>query len=699
MNLSFLQYFKKNRTPAGAIALAPQPSPAIEKSASERFGKTVMPNSSRIVGLEPSRNFPVLAPVSSPTPAGPRKISLGGSGAVAVAPITPGGERTIALQLIDLAPHIPGEMLKPAPIDPQLRVILPASEIECGMATGRPTVLLRAIYQQAPDCFTCEVDAANQTEVALPVGKVLEQFGSFQVRDDQICDQAIPQVETPFLKVTLEDSERFGTPVAPLQTSNQPPSAVQPAVADTIATAPPGVVTEIKPPTPVRKPVPKETNGNAGGSPAKAPIRLDQPPATLPIKAKISPNGTGVPAIERVPASSGPPVPTHLPAPLAPSAPAAPARIPFKVSPPSNDLRPPILRAARSEAESIEFSTSGPRIQLPLRSILRGISPVQLSGSIEEVPEAAVIELPFAIIEPQLSLGRVAISPAQFQAAMPEEYRRLFKAEEAGLPVALSLQEVLQNLPNESLQIRGDQEEVEIGEAFETPFSQKMAEDAARMKMLGGPTAKAATTFAEPEPMPKSVLPAAKEVSVIAADPIAKPAVKIALYGKSDVVAGTKPGSPTAATGSEPTSTSEPAAAGLAGRTALQVALDTDETLTAKSVIVHANRLPGVIACAIVFSDGLSLAGNIPAEYEAEALCALAPSIVRRISDQMMGTNLGALSGLTLFCAKAPVSFFAHGNICLAAIHSAGELAAEIRDRLGCIAQELARMYANQPND
>ena len=57
---------------------------------------------------------------------------------------------------------------------------------------------------------------------------------------------------------------------------------------------------------------------------------------------------------------------------------------------------------------------------------------------------------------------------------------------------------------------------------------------------------------------------------------------------------------------------SEPASAAPAERTPLQVALDTDETLDAKSVVAHVSRLPGVKACAIVFSDGLSLAGNIP---------------------------------------------------------------------------------------
>jgi len=56
--------------------------------------------------------------------------------------------------------------------------------------------------------------------------------------------------------------------------------------------------------------------------------------------------------------------------------------------------------------------------------------------------------------------------------------------------------------------------------------------------------------------------------------------------------------------------------------------------------------------------------------------------------------RFGSLQGITLFCAKTPVSIFAHGNICLAALHSAGEIATEIRARLNCTARELARMYA-----
>ena len=88
------------------------------------------------------------------------------------------------------------------------------------------------------------------------------------------------------------------------------------------------------------------------------------------------------------------------------------------------------------------------------------------------------------------------------------------------------------------------------------------------------------------------------------------------------------------------------------------------------------------------------LTGNIPAEYDADALCATAPSIMKRIGEQMLGAKVGELRGVTLFCAKTQVSLFADGNICLAILHSDGAIAAEVRDRLGRTAQELARMYA-----
>ena len=653
MNLPFLRFFKKRKAAEAVVAVAPPPIPPLEKPASERFGKTVMPNVSRVVGLESSgfaAEARVAAPPSYPPAPASRKILLGQNGfgvgpkSSAERASAAAGERMIALQLAELGPHLPAGLLQTTAIDPEQRVFLKASELERGMASGRPTVKLRSIYQQAPDFFTAEVAETDEREVTLPFARVLEQFTAFQVRHDQVAGEAVPQVETPFLQVTLEDSERFGGKAAPipapfpLAPSAPPVPAAMPAAPTAIPAAPPPA------PRPIRLPLPNEKN--VAGPLPSAPIRLDSAPARQPLAAKtISPNGTGVPATERVPASSGPPVPTP---PVTPVAPPQPIRIPFKVSPPSNDLRVPVSSVSSPPARKVStiFSAVGPRVRLPLGIVLRGISPFQLSGPIDAVPATAMIEIPFSIIEPQLSLGRIAISPAQFQAALPEEFRSLLKTEEADLPIALPLEEVLQNLPDESLELRGDQEEAEIADAFETPFSKKAAEDAARLKSAAGPIARSA-------------------LATKAAD------------SASEQPASLLPESAIPAT----------------ARTALQVALDTDEALDAKAIVAHASRLPGVSACAIVFSDGLSLAGNIPAEFEAEALCALAPSIVKRIDDQMLGAKLGPLTGITLFCAKTPVSFFAHGNICLAALHSAGEIAAEIRARLGCAAREIARMY------
>ena len=388
------------------------------------------------------------------------------------------------------------------------------------------------------------------------------------------------------------------------------------------------------------------------------------------------------------------------------------------MGPPSNDLRPESkFPALRTNPDAVDFSSSGPRISLPLRNILRNVAPFQLSGSIEAVPDTAQIEIPFSIVQPQLSLGRVAISPAQFQAALPEEYRAFFKGDAAGTPVPLSLQDVLQNLPNESLQLRGDQEELEVTSAFETPFSQKASEDAARMKVSAGPIAKTTMAATETAPTPAAVTAErAPKPTAAAAEPAAKPAPASA-EPTAKAAAARPEEAPVESTKETPVelaketlkpapvpkeevalvtkaATETPAADVPTRRTALQNLLDTDEPLDAKTVVAHVSRLSGVSACAIVFSDGLSLAGNIPADYEADALCAMAPSIMKRIGEQMFGAKFGALNGLTLFCAKTPVTLFAHGNICLAALHSGGEIATEVRDRLGRTTQELARMYA-----
>jgi predicted regulator of Ras-like GTPase activity (Roadblock/LC7/MglB family) len=434
-------------------------------------------------------------------------------------------------------------------------------------------------------------------------------------------------------------SERFGKTVMPKSARGAEPEIVPPlpsSLGGQVAVPSPFVPPSAPPPA--RKPIslgqdlPNEPLPSPLAPPPVATIRLPMPPAgnlpSPPIPARpsrptISSNGTGAPAIERVPASSEPPVPISLPSPFAP----APARIKL----PSLAPAPPFVLA------------QGPPVELSLREVLSAIPPFQLTGSTDHVPEGAKIELAFSLIKPQLASGKVEISPAQFHAAMPEEFRSLFVLDEGGLPISLPLAEVLEHLPNESLNLRVDQEETEIAHVFETPFSQHAAEDAARLQSPSGPIAKA------------SPLESNEAISEVAPEPVAEPRVM---------------------------------------RTPLQTLFETDEELDPKGVVARLSQLPGVQACAIIFSDGLSLASNIPPELGADKLCAVAPEIARRLERPIVDLSLGAVHAITIFYTKAPVSFFAHGSICLAAVHSADQFASETRDRLEHITQELGKIYA-----
>jgi len=659
MTIPFLNFFKKVKSQAmaktGPVADSTPVAP-LEKPSSDRFSKTVMPNATRT--LPPQDPFEMAARSSalgnqlqSPGPAGSassaqRTVAFGASGpggarsrdlppAVALA-LEPRVERVISLDLADILTQMPPDDIKPIEsIDGTRRILLKASEVERGMASGKPAVSLATIYQQVPEIFLRSIAPADTAQVHLPFQKVLDQFSSLQVRSDQERHQAVPQVETPFLKVTLEDNSTFGTTTEAVETGDLPPVRIEPPTAEAFAAAEP------------------EAAGSgfvqyrAGDNTATTPTR---------IPFKLSPNGTDGPAPESVPASSGPSVPINS------SSQSTPTRIPFKMTAPSNDLRPKdepwltaesLAPAAEKPVASANENQAEIRISLPLKLILQGLAPFQLEGDPDTVPAEAQVALPFSLIEPQLATGRIAIAPKEFAAGLPAEYRSLFKEAEAA-DVMLPLHEVLKNLPAASLRMRDDQEQSEAGSNFTTPFSAKAEEDAKRFNTVGAVAAKPMVT---PAPIAVAAL---EETPVVPETPVRE---------SFDVPP----------------------------RNPLQVAVGTDEKLDAKGVVAEINKLDGVKACAFMFGDGLSLAGSLPAEYETEGLCAMAPSLMQRIENHMVETKLGPLRGMTLVCTKGAITFFMHENLCLAAVHTGGDLTLEVREKLTRIVHELSRKYTHHP--
>jgi predicted regulator of Ras-like GTPase activity (Roadblock/LC7/MglB family) len=704
MKIPFLDLFRK------ATRRSVQPSPKqgpqsvssvrrVEKPTDQKLSKTVLPNTTRSYSatdpFKTASSAPSIKIASAPGPAIALKRDLPPAVALALQPRV---ERSISLALSDVLEQIPAGHVKPSgTFDSSRRILLKASEIEKGMAEGKPTVSLATIYEQVPEVFLHTVPGADTTHVALPYVKVLEQFNKAQVRADQVSDQSVPQVETPILQVTMEDKERFGTAIVPPQTSVLPPVKVEPATAKAISTAEPeaAVRETVAPAQPTPRAIPLSAPVIKAPQPAASPQAEPVSPTRIPFR--VPPNGMGASASERVPASGGAPIPTG-----APKKPTS-ARIPFRVSPPSDDLRPKLTLVpgmeAAGESPPSEESPAQPggskaektKISLVLQVIMQNLPAFQLNGTPEVIPADVRVEFPFALVEPQLATGRVAVEAKAFRAALPEPYREFFIVDSSETPVLLPLQEVLKNLPTTALKLRDDQEEIDVAASFETPFSIKAKEDEQRFNVSASPVAKPAET---PD---KKVIPepANEEKRVEEATPakIERQDVKTTGALAKWMEAGV------AHSGKETASADTPAKSESISKQQSEPAPTLDikgrrEKNEAKEVVARANTLAGVTGCSLTFADGLGLAGNLPAEAAADGLSAMAPSLLQRIEKHMLDTKLGSLTAVTLHCTKSAITFFMQGNICLTVLHMDGNLPSETENELAKMTKELSRTYS-----
>ena len=780
MTIPFLDLFKKLTGKlgggTGVAELPERPVPRVirpQKAEGERLSKTVMPNATRSLSStpDPFRSAAATATPRSnmPLELGARKITTSTATprpsqlppALARA-LEPKVERTISLRVADVVDLVPPGFIKPVEIlDTNATISLKASEIEKGMPDKHPTISLPSLYQQVPEIFLRNVRPDDDTRIDLPYEKVLQQFQSVHIRSDQQRDPTVPHVNTPILTATIEDSRRFGTRIDPIETSIQPGVPVKHASAKSIAEAEPDATPAAAAPMKGTPPGQRVISLNSPELKSKAETPEPSPTETQ-TSFELSPNGTGAFASERVPASSGPPVPTPLPfnpqlakiafelpkekpeekpsapAPLVKSAAKVPGDEPFKlklkmepekpaaskasvptdksvaetvVPAPIATPKTPALKPAAQEPVDRPFtlklqvepeksattkssvpakidkvsasvtpvqapapqpaaqitvpkpiekpeaalaktiptppisipdavpaqSTDAPTISFSLKAVFQNLPAFQVTGDVANIPSDARLTLPLALVEPQLATGRVSVTPDVFQQALPEAHRGLFQVDAVKTPVALPLEEVLKNLPATVLKLRDDQERHALDKDFETPFFLKAQEDARRF------------------------------------------APKVEAEDK-----GSKGGAKQPAVGSKPEAVSQ---------TESVETKPAPEKVDPKEIVAQANGLDGVKACAITFSDGLSLAGELPDDVEANGLVAMAPSMLERIDQHVGEAKLGQLIAMTLYASNSSVSFFARGNVCLTALHDK-PLAPKIRANLAELVEKLSKTYA-----
>ena len=246
--------------------------------------------------------------------------------------------------------------------------------------------------------------------------------------------QAVPQVETPFLQVTLEDSGAFGThDGATAKAAGESAARADPtAHRGAFAAAEPEAIAE-----------PSWNAPAASDERQRTRNQLREFPSSFHRMERTAP------APESVPASSGPSVP-NLPSPFAGASrgsdPKACNRPPQRSGDKGShwrqcrcEFRSRCLHrrgsaaqsravadeeslGERTSAEHRAASTAAPKrkrvtevkIALPLLPILKSLPPMQLTGDPGCVPPDVRLELPFSLIEPQLASGRISVTAKSF---------------------------------------------------------------------------------------------------------------------------------------------------------------------------------------------------------------------------------------------------------------------------------------------
>lgn len=726
MTIPFLDLFKKltGRVGSGAaVAEAPKAAPRVirpKKTDNERLSKTVMPNSTRSLSTPPPDPFRSAAATASvprssmPLELGAKKITTSAAARPRASQLPPAlaralepkVERTLSLRVADLIDAIPAGFIKPIEIlDTNATVLLKASEIEKGMPEKHPTIALPSLYQQVPEIFLRSVRPDDDTRVDLPYEKVLEQFQTASVRADQERDPTVPHVDTPILKATIEDSERFGTKIAPIETSFSPATPVKHATAESIADAEPDA-------TPVEAEAPLKMSPSG-----QRVISLHSPELTSKTDApkpsadqtesfeEVSPNGTGASASERVPASSGPPVPTPLP--FNPDL----AKIAFELP-----REKPATKEPEKKAESTT-SPPPPGIQPPVISFEASEPSKSLTLQLEKLvakyasPEASKTAAPATV---KVAPEPAKAVPSQLQKTAPEPIKTIpspsfsispkIQAEPSkkdAPSISFSLKSVLQNLP--AFQLAGDIAAVGNDERFALPL------DLVEPQLATGRVSIPADVFQKALPEKHRSLfqlDVAKTAVVLPLEEVLKnlPATVLKLRDDQETTSIEEdfetpfflkaqedarrfaPKEQEAKPVAKPKVESAAATIEVPAKPAV-------EKVDPKEIIAQANALAGVKACAITFSDGLSLAGELPEEMHADGLCAMAPSVLERITQHINQAKLGELIAMTLYAKNSAVSFFARGNVCLTAVHEKA-LEAESRMRLAELIEKLSKTYA-----
>jgi len=92
-----------------------------------------------------------------------------------------------------------------------------------------------------------------------------------------------------------------------------------------------------------------------------------------------------------------------------------------------------------------------------------------------------------------------------------------------------------------------------------------------------------------------------------------------------------------------------------------------------KDVVARAIVLPGVAGVVIALPDGLRVASEVPAEFNADTLAAFVPQMYERMNQSARELRMGALNNVSFTVGNVPWKIFRVNAVYVAAFGRAGE--------------------------
>jgi hypothetical protein len=306
-------------------------------------------------------------------------------------------------------------------------------------------------------------------------------------------------------------------------------------------------------------------------------------------------------------------------------------------------------------------SDRGQNLRIALSPILRELPPELNRAALHNIAGSnSEIELPLALIQPQLPNGRVTIPLSVFLEALPETVRNAFGEVDRSTHVTIPLKEIFRHLPSDALPLRADQEIDEVRDPIHTPFTNPAREDAERFRNATGIAEKSN------KESPQAEFDDSSKSDQIAAQPDTP-----------------EPATPPAVTKTEPDFSS------------LQTIFLTDERLDLPTIVDKISALPGLQGALVYTADGGRLSGALGDDQFEQATLTLLPTLFGEIKAKLDERECRGLETLTFCWLQEQISIFSDGRLCLSVRHSRRPFKPGVREKLSLIFSRLAEALSS----